>query len=76
MARRSAQAASVPKLCFEHANELLRACAASGTFKTNPIERVMRDIATGRGHIANNTDTYVRAHGGVMLGLPNTDPFV
>ena len=71
-----AQAASVPKLCFEHANELLRACAASGTFKTNPIERVMRDIATGRGHIANNTDTYVRAHGGVMLGLPNTDPFV
>lgn len=71
-----AQAATVPKLCFERVNELLRACAASGSFKNNPIERVFRDIANGRGHIANNTDAYVRAHGGVMLGLPNTDPFV
>ncbi|WP_404302796.1 acyl-CoA dehydrogenase family protein [Alicycliphilus denitrificans] len=71
-----AQAASVPKLTFDCANELMRACAASGTFKTNPIERVLRDIATGRGHIANNTDAYVRAHGGVMLGLPNADPYI
>lgn len=71
-----AQAASVPKLTFDRVNELLRACAASGTFKTNPIERVLRDIATGRGHIANNTDAYVRAHGAVMLGLPNADPYI
>lgn len=71
-----AQAASVPKLCFDRANDLMRACAASGTFKTNPIERVLRDIATGRGHIANNTDAYVRAHGAVMLGLPNADPYI
>ncbi|RFO96020.1 flavin-dependent monooxygenase [Rhodoferax lacus] len=71
-----AQAATVPKLCGERINELMRACAASGTFKTNPVERVFRDISTGRGHIANNTDVYVRAHGGVMLGLPNMDAFV
>ncbi len=71
-----AQAASVPKLCFERVNELMRACAASGTFKTNPVERIFRDMATGRGHIANNTDAYVRAHGGVMLGLPNMDPYI
>lgn len=71
-----AQAASVPKLCGERINELMRACAASGTFKTNPVERVFRDMATGRGHIANNTDAYVRAHGGVMLGLPNADPYI
>lgn len=71
-----AQAAAVPKLAGAHANELLRACAASGTYKTNPIERIFRDIHQGRTHIANNTDAYVRAHGGVMLGLPNTDPFV
>jgi 3-hydroxy-9,10-secoandrosta-1,3,5(10)-triene-9,17-dione monooxygenase len=71
-----AQAATVPKLCGERINELMRACAASGTFKTNPVERVFRDINTGRGHIANNTDTFVRAHGGVMLGLPNMDAFV
>jgi len=71
-----AQAASVPKLCFERINELMRACAAAGTFKTNPIERVFRDITIGRSHIANNTDAYVRAHGGVMLGLPNTDPYI
>lgn len=71
-----AQAATVPKLCSERINELMRACAASGTFKTNPVERIFRDMATGRGHIANNTDAYVRAHGGVMLGLPNADPYI
>lgn len=71
-----AQASAVPKLCFERVNELLRACAGSGVYKTNPIERIFRDMATGRGHIANNTDAYVRAHGAVMLGLPNTDPYI
>ncbi len=71
-----AQAASVPKLCAHHASELLRASAASGMYRGNPIERVFRDIHQSRGHIANNTDAYVRAHGAVMLGLPNTDPFV
>lgn len=71
-----AQAAAVPKLCGERVNELMRACAASGTYKTNPIERIFRDIHQGRTHIANNTDAYVRAHGGVMLGLPNSDPYI
>lgn len=71
-----AQAASVPKLCAQHASELMRACAASGTYRGNAIERVFRDIHQARGHIANNTDVYVRAHGAVMLGLPNMDPFV
>ena len=70
-----AQAAQVPKLCAERVNELMRACAASGTYKTNPIERIFRDMHQARGHIANNTDAYARAHGGVMLGLPNTDRF-
>ncbi len=71
-----AQAATVPKLCGELINELMRACAAAGTYKTNPIERVFRDIHQGRGHIANNTDAYVRAHGALMLGIPNTDPYI
>lgn len=71
-----AQAAQVPKLCAASANELMRACAASGTYKTNPIERIFRDIHQARGHIANNTDAYARSHGMVMLGLPNADPFV
>lgn len=71
-----AQAAQVPKLCSDRVNDLMRSCAASGTYKTNPIERIFRDMAQGRGHIANNSDAYARAHGGVMLGLPNTDPFV
>jgi 3-hydroxy-9,10-secoandrosta-1,3,5(10)-triene-9,17-dione monooxygenase len=71
-----AQASAVPKVTGECVNELMRACAASGTYKTNPIERIFRDIHQGRGHIANNTDAYARAHGGVMLGLPNMDAFV
>ena len=71
-----AQAAQVPKQCARHADELLRACAAQGTYRSNPIERAFRDIHQARTHIANNTDAYARAHGAVMLGLPNTDPFV
>ncbi|HEV8311817.1 MAG TPA: flavin-dependent monooxygenase, partial [Burkholderiaceae bacterium] len=71
-----AQSAQVPKQCAAHVNELLRACAAAGTYRSNPIERIFRDLHTARCHIANNTDAYARSHGGVMLGLPNTDPFV
>ena len=66
----------MPKQCARHADELLRACAAQGTYRSNPIERAFRDIHQARTHIANNTDAYARAHGAVMLGLPNTDPFV
>lgn len=71
-----AQSARVPKVCARHVDELLRACAGSGLYKSNPIERFFRDIHQARGHIANNTDAYARAHGAVMLGLPNADPFV
>ena len=71
-----AQSARVPKVCAREVDELLRACAGSGLYKANPIERFFRDIHQSRGHIANNADAYARAHGAVMLGLPNTDPFV
>ena len=71
-----AQSAIVPKACAEQVNELLRACAAAGVYKNNPIERIFRDLHTARCHIANNADAYARAHGLVMLGLPNADPFV
>jgi len=71
-----AQSALVPKLRAAQASELLRAMAASGSYKSNPVERIFRDIHQARGHYANNTDAYARAHGAVMLGLPNNDPFV
>jgi 3-hydroxy-9,10-secoandrosta-1,3,5(10)-triene-9,17-dione monooxygenase len=71
-----AQSALVPKLCAERSNDLLRASAGSGMYKSNPVERFFRDIHQARGHIANNTDAYVRAHGAVALGLPNADPFI
>ena len=71
-----AQSAQVPKQCARQIDELMRATAAQGTYRTNPIERTFRDLHQARTHIANNTDLYARAHGSVMLGLPNTDPFV
>ncbi|MDG1731427.1 MAG: acyl-CoA dehydrogenase family protein [Thalassotalea sp.] len=71
-----AQSAAVSKQAGERVNEILRACAGSGLYRSNPIERIFRDIHQSRGHIANNTDAYIRAHGTVMLGLPNADPFV
>lgn len=71
-----AQSSLVSKLTAQRVDDLLRACAASGLYKSNPIERTLRDINQGRGHIANNADAYLRAHGSVMLGMPNTDPFV
>ncbi len=71
-----AQASQVPKQCAAALSELMRACAASGTYKSNPIERIFRDVHQARSHIANNADAYARSHGAVMLGLPNLDPFV
>jgi len=71
-----AQSSAVPKQIADRVNEILRACAGSGLYRSNSIERVFRDIHQARGHIANNTDAYVRAHGSVMLGLPNTDAYV
>ncbi|WP_299725606.1 acyl-CoA dehydrogenase family protein [uncultured Endozoicomonas sp.] len=71
-----AQSARVPKICAELADELLRASAGAGLRKSNPIERINRDLKQARAHIANNADAYARAHGAVMLGLPNMDPFV
>jgi len=58
-----AQSSQVPKICADAVNEIMRACAAGGVFKTNPIERIFRDLHVARGHIANNTDAYARAHG-------------
>ena len=55
---------------------LMRACAANGVYRSNPLERIFRDMHVARGHIANNTDHFARLHGAVMLGLENTDPFV
>jgi 3-hydroxy-9,10-secoandrosta-1,3,5(10)-triene-9,17-dione monooxygenase len=66
----------VPKRCAELVNEIMRACAANGVYRSNPIERIFRDMHVARGHIANNADNFGRLHGAVMLGLPNTDPFV
>lgn len=71
-----AQSASVSKEAAEKVSEILRACAGSGLYRSNPIERTFRDLHQARGHIANNADAYIRAHGTVMLGLPNADPFV
>lgn len=71
-----AQSSLVPKLCADRVDDLLRACAGAGMYKTNPIERVFRDIHQARGHVANNADAYARAFGAVALGLPNADPFV
>lgn len=71
-----AQSARVPRVCAERVSEILRAGAAGNLYKSNPIERIFRDLNQGRGHIANNTDAYSRAAGAVELGLPNMDPFV
>lgn len=71
-----AQSAAVSKQAAEKVSEILRACAGSGLYRSNPIERAFRDLHQARGHIANNADAYMRAHGTVMLGLPNADPFV
>ncbi len=71
-----AQSSLVPKVCSQHADEILRASAGAGLRKSNPIERINRDLKQARAHIANNADAYARAHGAVMLGIPNADPFV
>lgn len=70
------QSAYVTNTCAEKVSALLRSMAASGLYKTNPVERIFRDIHQARGHIANNMAAYARAYGTVQLGLPNPDPYV
>lgn len=70
------QSAYVTNTCAEKISALLKAMAASGLYKTNPIERIFRDVHQARGHIANNMAAYARAYGTVQLGLPNPDPYV
>ncbi|WP_205341663.1 acyl-CoA dehydrogenase family protein [Denitrificimonas caeni] len=70
------QSAYVTNTCAEKVSMLLRSMAASGLYKTNPVERIFRDIHQARGHIANNMAAYARAYGTVQLGLPNPDPYV
>lgn len=70
------QSAYVTNICAEKVSALLKAMAASGLYKTNPVECIFRDIHQARGHIANNVAAYARAYGTVQLGLPNPDPYV
>lgn len=70
------QSAYVTNTCAEKVSMLLKSMAASGLYKTNPVERIFRDIHQARGHIANNMAAYARAYGTVQLGLPNPDPYV
>lgn len=70
------QSAYVTNTCAEKVSALLKSMAASGLYKTNPVERIFRDIHQARGHIANNMAAYARAYGTVQLGLPNPDPYV
>ncbi|HHX35329.1 MAG TPA: flavin-dependent monooxygenase [Gammaproteobacteria bacterium] len=70
------QSAYVTNTCAEKVSALLKSMAASGLYKTNPVERIFRDVHQARGHIANNMAAYARAYGTVQLGLPNPDPYV
>lgn len=70
------QSAYVTNTCADKINTLLKCMAASGLYKTNPVERLFRDVHQARGHIANNVAAYGRAFGTVQLGLPNPDPYV
>ena len=70
------QSAYVTNTCAEKVSALLKSMAASGLYKTNPVERIFRDLHQARGHIANNMAAYGRAYGTVQLGLPNPDPYV
>lgn len=70
------QSAYVTNTCADKISALLKSMAASGLYKTNPVERTFRDVHQARGHIANNVAAYARAYGTVQLGLPNPDPYV
>lgn len=70
------QSAYVTNTCAEKVSALLKSMAASGLYKSNPVERIFRDVHQARGHIANNVGNFGRAFGTVQLGLPNPDPYV
>jgi hypothetical protein len=55
---------------------LLHAISKIAMQQSNPTTDTMAQLDRFLNYVANNTDAFARAHGGVMLGLPNTDPFV
>jgi len=70
------QSASVPERCAALVNRLFYSSGAHGMYRSYPLTRFFLDINCARTHVANNIHKIERNHGGVMLGLPNTDTFL
>lgn len=70
------QAAKTVDRCAELVSRLFYSCGAQGVYRDGPIARTFVDIHTGRTHVANNPDKFIRNFGGVLLDEANTDTFI
>jgi 3-hydroxy-9,10-secoandrosta-1,3,5(10)-triene-9,17-dione monooxygenase len=57
-----AQAAAVPKICCRAGQRADARLRRQRVYRSNPLERIFRDMHVARGHIANNTDHFARLH--------------
>ncbi|MEZ5282685.1 MAG: acyl-CoA dehydrogenase family protein [Acidimicrobiales bacterium] len=69
-------AAFANELCLRATNRLLGASGAGAAHKTNPLERLYRDISTATRHAMLDFDTAVEMHGQHLLGLELEDGLV
>ncbi|MEH6758394.1 MAG: acyl-CoA dehydrogenase family protein [Parasphingorhabdus sp.] len=60
--------ARVGRECEEAVLLLYKCCGARGVYKSNPIQRYLRDVLVGANHITQDGDNNAGALGGFLLG--------
>lgn len=69
-------AAFAATLSADGANQLCRTTGGSAIYKKNPLQRQIRDLNAGLGHIGVSEDVNGVGYGRVALGLPSDSPNV
>ncbi|VTZ27584.1 3-hydroxy-9,10-secoandrosta-1,3,5(10)-triene-9, 17-dione monooxygenase [Methylocella tundrae] len=62
--------ARVGRECEEAVLLLYKSLSARGIYKSNPMQRVLRDVLAGANHITQNADDFAGILGGYLLGQP------
>ena len=75
-ARYRLQAGQVIERCMGAVDSLFSSAGGRSVFLDSEIQQRFMDIHTARAHVANNPTPFLRNHGGLLLGLENSDVFI
>ncbi len=75
-ARYRLQAGQVIERCMCVVDSLFSSAGGRSVFLDSEIQQRFMDIHTARAPVANNPTPFLRNHGGLLLGLENSDVFI